>query len=116
LSGGYYFTCAVRTDDAFECWGKHRENQALSEQRIVPTLLPPDTGYVGASYPMAAEGGGSPSPVRFRSQTRDVCRLSEGPTVSAIAPGICRIRLDQAGTWRYFGAPRVDVSFRVEVP
>ncbi|HEX6926907.1 MAG TPA: PKD domain-containing protein [Longimicrobiaceae bacterium] len=115
LNGGYYFNCAVRSDYAFECWGRNKEGQARSEQRIVFTSPPPNPGYVGGRYPIAAVGGGSGSTVKFSSVTPGVCTLS-GWTVWANATGTCTIAANQAGNSRYFPAPEVQVSFQARTP
>ena len=112
LGAGYYLSCAARTDGAVECWGRNHDGEGTSEQRILVPSTPPDPAFVGTTYVVTAQGGGSGSPVVISSLTTDVCTVSNS-TVTVVAVGTCTVAADQAGAWRYFSAPQVTQSFTV---
>ena len=75
-------------------------------QAIVFTSKPPSP-VVGATYVVAAKGGGSDNPVTFAidGQSASVCSVS-GATVTFRQPGTCVIDANQAGDNRYLPAPQ----------
>ena len=75
-------------------------------QAIVFTSKPPSP-VVGATYVVAAKGGGSDNPVTFAidGQSASVCSVS-GATVTFRQPGTCVIDANQAGNNRYLSAPQ----------
>ena len=75
-------------------------------QAIVFTSRPPSP-VVGATYVVAAKGGGSDNPVTFAidGQSASVCSVS-GAAVTFRQPGTCVIDANQAGDKRYLPAPQ----------
>jgi hypothetical protein len=55
-------------------------------------------------------------PVLYSSETVDVCSVSSGGVVVAIAVGSCVIHFNQAGSTTYLPANEVAVTFPVRVP
>jgi hypothetical protein len=68
--------------------------------------------YKGASYTVAATGGGSYNPVTFSSGTPALCSVA-GATVSFVNSGTCTIDANQAGNTAYAAAPTAIQGFRV---
>jgi YVTN family beta-propeller protein len=80
-------------------------------QAITFTSTPPSPASVGASYAVAATGGGSGNPVVFTT-LNGPCSMS-GPVVRFVAVGTCTITANQAGNASYRAAPSVDQTFEV---
>jgi hypothetical protein len=85
-----------------------QENQTLSFTSVAPTFA----RVGGASYAVAAVGGGSSSPVIFTSLTTTVCAVT-GATVTFVGTGTCTIAANQAGDVDYVVASQVQQSFKV---
>jgi hypothetical protein len=84
-------------------------------QAVAFTSTQPSPALVGGSYPPAATGGASGSPVVFSidsSSTSGACSLT-GRTVSFTAGGTCVIDANQAGNTDYSAAPQVQQSISI---
>ncbi|SHG11253.1 Listeria/Bacterioides repeat-containing protein [Jatrophihabitans endophyticus] len=85
-------------------------------QPISFTSTPPSDAKVGgATYTVAATGGGSSAPVVFSvdpATTRGACTLA-GSTVTPVHAGTCVIAADQGGDDDYARAPTATQSFEV---
>jgi hypothetical protein len=81
-------------------------------QSIAFTSTPPTPSLFGATYNVAATGGGSPNPVTFTTPTSGVCTVS-GTSVSFTGVGNCVIDANQAGNANYNAAPQLQQSFAV---
>ena len=86
---------------------------AKMTQAIVFTSKPSSTA-VGATYPVAAKGGGSGNPVTFAidGQSASVCSVS-GATVTFSQPGTCVIDANQGGNGQYLPAPQTQQAIAV---
>jgi hypothetical protein len=85
-----------------------QENQSVS----FTSVAPPSAQVGGASYTVAASGGGSGSPVIFASMTTTVCAVT-GATVTFVGIGTCTIAANQSGDVDYVAALQVQQSFKV---
>jgi len=87
---------------------------AKMTQAIVFTSKPSSTA-VGATYPVAAKGGGSGNPVTFAidGQSASVCSVS-GATVTFTQPGPCVIDANQAGNGQYLPASQTQQAIAVK--
>lgn len=88
---------------------------AKADQAIAFTSTPPsDATYHGATYTVAATGGGSGNPVTFSIDptAASVCTIS-GAVVSFTGVGTCAIDANQAGSTYYNAAPQAQQSFSV---
>jgi hypothetical protein len=76
-------------------------------QEISFTSAPPPSPVTGATYAVAASGGGSGNRVTFTidSSSGSVCAISAS-TVTFNQPGRCVIDANQAGNAKYQPAPR----------
>jgi len=83
-------------------------------QEISFTSAPPPGPVAGATYAVAASGGGSGNPVTFTiaSASGSVCSISAA-TVTFNQPGRCVIGANQAGNARYQAAPQVQQRITV---
>lgn len=119
---GWFTTCAAKLDGSVVCWGANNYNVAtppaglnlLLAQSIAFTSAPPSPAIVGASYAVAASGGGSGNPIVFSSLSPSVCSVSGG-SVALLSAGTCTIAADQDGTPGYYlAAPQATQTFTVQ--
>ena len=84
-------------------------------QEISFTSAPPPSPITGATYAVAASGGGSGNRVTFSidSSSGSVCSISAS-TVTFNQPGRCVIDANQAGNAKYQAAPRAQRTITVD--
>jgi hypothetical protein len=106
-AGSAYYAVAATVTQTFTV--------AKAAQTIVFTSLAPANATVGgASYTVAATGGGSGNPVTFSIDgvATSVCSIS-GTTVTYQHVGTCVVDANQAGTGDYLAANQVQQSIAV---
>jgi alpha-tubulin suppressor-like RCC1 family protein len=124
VSAGSGHTCALRTDGTVVCWGFNGSGQIdvppgldlipNEPQTITFTSVPPSPAVVGASYTVAATGGGSGNEVSFSVlATESICSVS-GDVVTLLSVGSCTIAADQAGSPGYLAASHTTQTFEVD--
>jgi hypothetical protein len=86
-------------------------------QEISFTSAPPPSPVTGATYAVAASGGGSGNRVTFTidSSSGSVCAISAS-TVTFNQPGRCVIDATQVGNANYQAAPQVPRTITVSNP
>jgi len=87
----------------------------LSGQAIAFSTTPPVPAYTGTTYAPAASGGASGNPVTFSldpSSGAGVCSIAGG-VVRFLRAGSCILDADQAGSFQYAAALRVQQTIQV---